>query len=81
MIRLDISQAIILYIFLSVIGLLLLWIYFEVFRKNKFKHDSKSYIWNCYICHYTYVDSIHDYMSVCPQCGSYNRREEAKYDN
>jgi rubrerythrin len=38
---------------------------------GKFEH-----IWKCSVCFNDYVDSKHEDISVCPVCGSYNKKEE-----
>jgi len=35
-------------------------------------------IWKCSVCSNDYVDSKHEDISVCPLCGSYNKKEEEK---
>ena len=37
-----------------------------------------DYAWRCSVCSHSYIDSKHDEMSVCPLCGSYNKKEEMK---
>ena len=75
MIRLNFSAAVSLYVFLSILGLLLAWIFFE--RSKPIKHFSftEQHLWRCEICTTPYVDSLNDALSRCPQCGSLNRRE------
>ncbi|MBN1872398.1 MAG: hypothetical protein JW800_07475 [Candidatus Omnitrophica bacterium] len=76
MIRLDISQAVFLYLLVSVIGIFILWIFFE--ERLKFLHfrEEDVYVWQCAICAYTYVDSRSADISRCPRCSSYNTRME-----
>lgn len=73
MIRLDLAVAIALYITLSAVGVLFIWVYLD---RNKFKRyiSDDMYLWQCSICMHPYVDSIHKEISVCPVCGSYNKR-------
>ena len=74
MIKLDFSIGISLYLFIFVAGLLILWIISEdKVRKRKF-YSEEGFIWHCSICTYTYVDSMHETLSKCPRCGSYNER-------
>ena len=68
-----------LYLSIWILGLLIFWI-IEGRRKG---YEGSAlfeniYTWQCSICTHTYVDSIHNLMSVCPRCGSYNKREEVK---
>lgn len=76
MIDLDISQAVFLYLFFSVIGILILWIFFEQKFKFVYFREEDKYIWQCDICAYTYVDSQSENMSKCPRCKSFNTRKE-----
>ena len=76
MIKLDISEAVFLYLFFSVIGLLILWIFFEERLKFIYFREEDIYIWQCTICTYTYVDSLNRDISRCPRCNSFNIRKE-----
>lgn len=76
MIKLDISQAVFLYLLFSVIALLILWIFFEERLKFINFGEEDVYVWQCEICTYTYVDSINRDISKCPQCSSFNTRKE-----
>jgi len=74
MIRLELATAVAIYTFITVIGVLLLWI--SLGREEKITRytSEKKHIWQCAICTYTYVDSRHDVISKCPRCGSFNKR-------
>lgn len=72
MIRLDISEAVFLYLLFSVIGIFILWIFFEERLKFIYFREEEVYVWQCDICTYTYVDSLNKEISKCPRCGSYN---------
>lgn len=76
MVKLDISQAVFLYLLFSVIGLLILWIFFEEKLKFIYFRGEDTYIWQCDICTYTYVDSLNRDISKCPMCNSFNVRKE-----
>jgi uncharacterized protein with PIN domain len=75
MITLDISEAIFLYLLFSVIGILILWIFFEERLKFIYFREEDVYIWQCDICAYTYIDSINKEISRCPICNSFNLRK------
>lgn len=76
MIKLDISTLIFFYILFSVIFILIAWLVVGYKgRKNHLARD-KDYIWKCSVCFHNYIDSRHDDLSICPLCGSYNKREE-----
>lgn len=78
MIKLDISQVIFIYIVSSAIIILVIWIFSE-YTKDKSKHidtdTTADFIWSCSICLNKYIDSKHEEISVCPVCGSYNKKE------
>jgi DNA-directed RNA polymerase subunit RPC12/RpoP len=77
MIKLEVSMAVALYLFFSVVIVLVLWM-FSGYRGRQRKFSSEDrYIWHCSICDHTYVDSIHEGLSQCPQCGSYVEKAEA----
>ncbi len=75
MIILEFSAAAAIYLSLAVMALLLYWAFFE---KPKSSGGARSavdrHIWQCAICTYFYIDSRHSEMSVCPRCGSYNKK-------
>ena len=74
MIRLDVSTAVFLYVMSALLVIFFLWIFFE--KKAalpKFTREEAD-VWECSICGYTYVDSLHHEISRCPQCKSYNKR-------
>lgn len=74
MIKLDITTLIFLYILFSVISLLVIWIIYGYIGVRRFLPKDVRYIWKCSVCSHIYVDSKHEDMSVCPLCGSYNKK-------
>ena len=78
MIKLDISNLIFCYTFFSAIIILIVWIISGYSTKRKFSVKDVSYIWKCALCAHIYVDSVHEDISTCPLCGSYNKREVVK---
>lgn len=76
MITLEFSAALVLYISLSVLSVLIYWVFFgkEGDKRVNFSMPDR-YIWQCSICTFLYVDSKHPSVSVCPRCGSYNSKE------
>jgi hypothetical protein len=76
MIELDISTAVAIYLFLSVVGILFVWLFSDRDKKPRQYSSDKKSVWQCEICVFTYIDSQHDIISRCPQCGSYNKRKE-----
>ncbi len=75
MIELDIATAVALYLCLTVITLLLLWLFLDRETKPRQYASEKKSIWQCEVCTFTYIDNQHDIISKCPQCGSFNKRK------
>lgn len=78
MIRVDISMALFIYLFISVVVVLLAWMFFDLGTGMKTFSSEEKYIWHCSICTHTYIDSRHDEISKCPRCGSYIERAKFK---
>ena len=78
MIKIELSLAVCLYLLFSVMGILVLWVFFG--EKNIFRriNPEEKFVWQCKICTFFYVDSQNEEISVCPRCGSYNSRKEKK---
>ncbi len=80
MIPVDISTAVLIYLSATLLAVIIVWVRFE--RGGSFKkyqvHPKE--VWNCSVCTYTYVDSLHRELSRCPQCKSWNRRPAEKED-
>lgn len=76
MIRIDISTLIFFYILFSVISIFIIWFILGYKRMRGISGPDKGQeqIWKCSICFHDYIDSLHDDISVCPLCGSYNKR-------
>jgi predicted Zn-ribbon and HTH transcriptional regulator len=73
MINVDFSLAIALYIFLFLNAVLIIWI-FSKKEKDKDLTLDPRFIWFCSVCTYTYINTKEDIISVCPRCGSYNKK-------
>ncbi len=76
MIRIDITTLVFFHVLFSVVAILTVW---TVLGYRRMKSASGSvnnveFIWKCSICFHDYIDSLHDDISVCPLCGSYNKR-------
>lgn len=78
MIRLTVSWLIFFYTLCSVIVILFVWIISNSREKKKVVLRDIDNIWKCSACSNDYVDSKHEDISVCPLCGSYNKKEEEK---
>jgi len=74
MIKLDISVALFVYLFFTVILVLVLWIRLE--RRSgftNFKVNRKD-VWQCSVCSYVYADKKGEDFSRCPRCRSINKK-------
>ncbi|MFA6320841.1 MAG: hypothetical protein WCY36_03180 [Candidatus Omnitrophota bacterium] len=77
MIKLDISTLIFFYTLFSAITILVVWYLFGHKRAPRQIGKDMDYTWKCSVCFHSYIDSKHDEISVCPLCGSYNKKAEA----
>jgi len=75
MISLDFSLAIALYTFIFLVAVLLFWLFSRRQKEKDLSLDPR-FIWFCSVCTYTFVNTKEDKISVCPRCGSYNRKAE-----
>lgn len=75
MIKLEFETAVFLYLFISIFGILAIWLLFSKIKIPTKDEAELQSIWQCYICTYIYVDSKNKRLSVCPRCASYNERE------
>ncbi len=76
MIKVDLVSAVILYLLPGILILFVLWFRYEKSKKFYNLSLDNSNIWQCEICNYTYVNSLHDEISQCPLCESYNQKSE-----
>lgn len=75
MIQLDIQSVIFYYVCVSLVALMALWLFSSRGKKLKINGREETSVWKCGICLHDYIDSTSEDMSVCPMCGSYNKRE------
>ncbi|MDD5513585.1 MAG: hypothetical protein PHD09_07435 [Candidatus Omnitrophica bacterium] len=73
MISIDFSVAIAAYTILLLGIILISWIAGKKQKDKELSLDSK-FIWFCSICSYTYVNTRDEAISLCPRCGSYNKK-------
>ncbi|MDD5730334.1 MAG: hypothetical protein PHN57_04335 [Candidatus Omnitrophica bacterium] len=73
MINIDFSAAITLFLFIFVNMLILLWLS-DRKQKEKDLFLNPKFIWFCSVCTYTYINTKEDAISICPRCGSYNKK-------
>jgi rubredoxin len=74
MIKLDISNIVFYYALFSVVSILIIWIIYGYRGLKRFSVKDINYIWKCSVCLHTYVASKHEDMSLCPLCGSFNKK-------
>ena len=75
MIRIEFSFAIAIHLFFTTCFILFLWIFLEKRKVFEPFSSEKRFFWQCNVCTYVYVDSMHNVISQCPRCGSYNKKE------
>lgn len=76
MIKLDISTALFLFLFGTVILVLFFWAFTE--KRSKFGGfgSLRKDVWHCSICKYMYINPEPGDFSRCPQCNSINKRRD-----
>jgi len=75
MIKLDISLAIFLYLFSTVIGIFIVWIWTEKKPGLSLYLKNDDNVWQCSVCSYMYTEGKTAGLSRCPRCNSINKRE------
>jgi len=73
MINIDFSIAVSLYILIFISLILVIWLLSKKEKDKDLSLDPR-FIWHCYVCTYTYINTRQDYISTCPRCGSYNKK-------
>lgn len=73
MINLDFSIGVSFYVLLSLSAIFMAWLFAKK-QKDKDLSLDQRFIWFCSVCTYTYVNTKEDKISVCPRCGSYNKK-------
>jgi len=74
MIKIDFSLAIALFIIFFISLILIIWLLSKKQKDKDLSLDDR-FIWFCSVCTYTYINTKEDAISVCPRCGSYNKKE------
>jgi rubrerythrin len=77
MITIDFSLAIALFCVLVLAGAGISWL-FRKKEKEKQMHLDPRFMWFCSVCTYTYINTKEEVISLCPRCGSYNKKSEEK---
>jgi hypothetical protein len=77
MIRLELSQLIIVYLLVFLAAIFVVWIAYEMVRRFRDTH-SLRYRVKCAICGMEYEDRTSALLPRCPSCGSSNERLKLK---
>ncbi|HNR32176.1 MAG TPA: hypothetical protein PKI11_14900 [Candidatus Hydrogenedentes bacterium] len=78
MITISLTQALLLYSALILLGAIAVWVYTEADMRRAHRVLGKQYLWRCFFCAYSYLDEEAETLSECPRCGSLNSREDAQ---
>ena len=73
MINIDFSLAVSLYIIIFLNTTLVIWLVNKKQKDKDLTLDDR-FIWFCSVCAYTYINTKEEMISVCPRCGSYNKK-------
>ncbi|MFH1459295.1 MAG: hypothetical protein ABIG64_02820 [Candidatus Omnitrophota bacterium] len=76
MINLEIAQAIAFYLLFFIVFFLGGYSFFYLKRTQDKLHCKEYKLWKCSICTFVYSSVFASKMTVCPRCGSYNKKEE-----
>jgi len=74
MINLDFSSAIAWCIAAAIAAVFCAWL-FGARQKEKGLLLDDKFLWFCSVCTYTYISTTEKAITVCPRCGSYNKKE------
>ncbi len=80
MIQIDFSLAVALYLAAFINLVLVVW-FLSGRQKDKDLSLDPRFIWFCSVCTYTYINTREEAISVCPRCGSYNKKELTSLPN
>jgi hypothetical protein len=73
MIKIDFSLAVSLYLCIFLFLIICSWLLFKKYKDKDLSLDVK-FIWYCTVCTYAYINTKEENFSVCPRCGSYNKK-------
>jgi len=73
MISIDFSIAIAGYFLLFLAFMLVVWFINREEKDKDLSLDPKM-IWFCSVCTYNYIDTKQESISICPRCGSFNKK-------
>lgn len=76
MIDLTFNTAFMLYLGLTLIGVMGVWIYSHYRTRKQVFFPNEKTLFQCEFCHYAYVDESAKQLNRCPQCGLINKKNE-----
>lgn len=74
MIVLDFYAAVAVFVTIFLVFILGVWVFSAREERTKEISLEERFIWHCSVCTYAYVNTKEDVLSVCPRCGSYNKK-------
>ena len=77
MIPVEFSWAAAIYVTASISAVVIVWLFFDRVKAFPNRSLSERSVWQCSICTFYYIDSKNSDISVCPRCGSYNKKHPA----
>ncbi|MGC9065500.1 MAG: hypothetical protein ACP5JO_02575 [Candidatus Ratteibacteria bacterium] len=79
MIKIELTLAITIYLFISLL-ILFLWLFSETRKRPIHSVKKENYLWQCPMCFHIYVDSSDSDISRCPLCKSLHKKHESGYN-
>jgi len=73
MIHVDFTLAVALYTTFLLAAIFAVWIFARKQKEKDLSLDPR-FIWFCSVCAYTFINTKEEYISICPRCGSYNKK-------
>ena len=78
MIPIEFSMAVALCVGMTTLGILSFWFLSTRKQAMSFSRSQQQEIWQCPVCIYLYDDEMNKKLSLCPRCGSYNKKDEGR---
>ena len=73
MVAIDFYVAVAVYLLGNLILMMVVWLWGKK-QKEKHLYLNPKCQWYCNVCTYTYINTREERISVCPRCGSYNKK-------
>jgi hypothetical protein len=80
MIELTFNTVFILYLCLTLVVVLGIWIYSHYRMRGRIYFTTEKALFICEYCHYAYVEDSAKKLNRCPQCGLYNKQNTYQKD-